>query len=52
MRIHLTPSFSLFAEYRFAYYEPDFDDHLFGNSVEVESEISTHHAIAGLGFQF
>jgi opacity protein-like surface antigen len=52
LRIHLAHSFSLFAEYRFTYCEPDFDDDLLGNSIEIDSEISTHHAIGGLGFQF
>ena len=52
LRFHLTRSLALFAEYRFTYYEPDFDDDLFGDSTEIESEFATHHAIAGLGFQF
>jgi hypothetical protein len=52
LRFHLTRSFALFAEYRFTYYELDFDDDLFGDSIVIESEIATHHAIGGLGFQF
>jgi hypothetical protein len=52
LRIHLTSSFSLFAEYRFTYYEPDFRDDLLGNPIEFEMKIATHHALAGLGFQF
>ena len=52
LRFHLTHSFALFVEYRFTYYEPDFDDDLFGDSIEIESEIATHHAIGGLEFQF
>jgi Outer membrane protein beta-barrel domain len=52
LRLHLTSSFSLFAEYRFTYYEPDFSDHLLGNSVTFDTNIATHHALAGLGFQF
>ena len=47
LRFHLTHSFALFVEYRFTYYEPDFDDDLFGDSIEIESEIATHHAIGG-----
>ncbi len=48
LRVHLTPSFSIFAEYRFTYYEPKFDD----DPIEIESDISTHHALGGVGFQF
>lgn len=45
LRFHLTHSFGLFAEYRFTYYEPEFDDESFGDSVEFESQIATHHGI-------
>ena len=52
LRFHLTHSFGLFAEYRFTYYEPEFEDDGFGGSIEIESELATHHVVAGLGFQF
>jgi opacity protein-like surface antigen len=52
LRLHVTPWVSLFAEYRFTYYEPDLEDDLFGVDVDVESQIATHHVVAGLGFQF
>ena len=52
LRFHLTHSFGLFAEYRFTYYEPEFEDDGFGASIEIESELATHHVVAGLGFQF
>ena len=52
LRFHLTTSFTLFTEYRFTYYAPEFEDDLFGRSVEIESEIATHHVIVGAGFQF
>jgi Outer membrane protein beta-barrel domain len=52
LRFHFTRSFGLFAEYRFTYYEPEFEDDLFGASIEIESEFATHHVVAGLGFQF
>jgi hypothetical protein len=52
LRLHLNRSVSLFAEYRFTYYEPEFDDDVLGNDVDVESQIATHHVIGGIGFQF
>jgi Outer membrane protein beta-barrel domain len=52
LRFHLARSLSLFAEYRFTYYEPEFEDNLFGDSVQIESDIATHHVVAGVGFQF
>jgi len=52
LRLHFTPELSLFAEYRFTYYEPDLKDELFGNRVDADMRIASHHVIAGVGFQF
>ena len=52
LRLHLTRWVSLFAEYRFTYYEPDFADDVLGNEVDIEAQFATHHVVGGLGFQF
>jgi opacity protein-like surface antigen len=52
IRLHVTPSISLFTEYRFTYYEPEIDGTVLDTTVDVESQLATHGVIAGLGFHF
>jgi hypothetical protein len=50
----IVESLGLFVEYRFTYFEPsDFKDRVGGVPIEIEiDELSTHHAVAGIGLYF
>jgi len=48
MNVQLTPLVSVFAEYRYTYFEPEFEI----QNLEIEPELSTHHFGIGVGFHF
>ena len=39
---------SVFAEYRYTYFEPEFEI----QTVDIEPELATHHVGVGVGFHF
>ena len=47
-----TPHLGVFVEYRFNYFEPEYELKSGGTRVKFESEISSHQVIAGLSFRF
>jgi opacity protein-like surface antigen len=49
---YLTKHWSVFAEYRFTYVEPDFKDDLFGFDLETDLDFKTHHALVGVSYHF
>jgi opacity protein-like surface antigen len=52
LQIDVKENFGIFAEYRFTYFEPEYDDSISGVNVEIEPEFYTHHLLAGLIFFF
>lgn len=48
VNVQLTRMVSVFAEYRYTYFEPEFEI----QGVDIEPELSTHHAAVGVGFHF
>jgi opacity protein-like surface antigen len=48
VNVQVTRLVSLFAEYRYTYFEPEVTI----QGVDVESELSTHHVGVGVGFHF
>ena len=52
LQIDVKENFGIFAEYRFTYVQPEYDDNISGVNVEIEPEFYTHHLLAGLIFFF
>ena len=48
LNVQLTPLVSIFAEYRYPYFESEVEI----GSLKIESELATHHAAGGIGFHF
>ena len=45
-------NFAFFMEYRYSYFEFEFVDHMGGNRVSLEGDLSTHYGLAGLSYRF
>lgn len=52
LAIDVKENFGIFMEYRFTYFEPEYDDNISGVNVEIEPEFYTHHIMAGVVFYF
>lgn len=56
LKVLVTPSVALFVQYRFTTFEAEFSDTVptpFGiRQVDLDLDIDTHHAAAGIGFHF
>jgi len=52
LSIDVKENIGIFMEYRFTYFEPEYDDSISGVDVEIEPEFYTHHILAGAIFYF
>ena len=52
LAVDVKENFGIFMEYRFTYFEPEYDDNISGVNVEIEPEFYTHHIMAGVVFYF
>ncbi|MGA1839203.1 MAG: outer membrane protein [bacterium] len=43
---------SLFLEYRYTQFKPDFEEDVNGNRVKIETELGTHHALIGFAYHY
>jgi opacity protein-like surface antigen len=48
----ITHNIALFGEYRFSTFEPEFEENVYGMSEKMESELTTHHGLAGISYRF
>jgi opacity protein-like surface antigen len=52
LSIDITEKISGFTEYRFTYFNPEYDDSFAGQKVEIETDFYTHHILFGISFRF
>jgi hypothetical protein len=52
LSIDVKENIGIFLEYRFTYFEPEYDDNISGVNAEIEPEFYTHHILAGAIFYF
>lgn len=50
--ILLHKNFALFGEYRFTYFETEFEDNLLGLNIGLDTKFNTHHILGGISFRF
>lgn len=43
---------SLFCEYRYTKFDPDFEEDIWGNKLKIESEVNTHHVLIGFTYHY
>jgi opacity protein-like surface antigen len=48
----ITHNLALFGEYRFSTVEPEFEENVYGMSENMETELTTNHALAGISYRF
>lgn len=48
----ITYNIALFGEYRLSTFEPEFEENVSGISEEIETELTTHHGLAGISYRF
>ena len=52
LKFLVTPNVGIFVQYRYTWFEPELELDVGPFDVDVEPELSTHHAAAGIGFHF
>ena len=57
--VQVARHFALFTEYRYTYFEPDYEDEVddvfafdFDTDIDADTEIETHHVVFGVSFRF
>ena len=48
----ITHNLALFGEYRFSSFKPEFGKDIFGMWENLETELTTHHGLAGISYRF
>ena len=43
---------SLFCEYRYTHFKPDFEEDVWVNMVKIETEVNTHHVLIGFTYHY
>ena len=52
LSVDVKENIGIFVEYRFTYFEPEYDDSISGIDVEIEPDFYTHHIMGGVVFYF
>lgn len=52
LSIDITDKIATFSEYRFTYFNPEYDDNFTGTNVEIETDVYTHYILFGISFRF
>ena len=48
----ITHNLALFGEYRFSTFKPEFGEDIYGTWENLETELTTHHGLAGISYRF